>query len=185
MAAGLADLDRWLRDLVRHGLADARSKPYSFWDGPAARLVDAQAPGAARLVRSLAGAGGTERLLERLGRLHLLTEGYKHLDTLPAETQADVRAALGFTIKEEEVLAGPSVRDRWLVVGQSVEEEDRLRVQRTWLHGSESRRDSAGLAVCPRHADTGNESGSGKLRGRRVGVLSRRLSAPRLSEDAP
>lgn len=146
VAVGLADLDHWLRDLVRHGLADAPSKPYSFWDGPAARLVDAQAPGAARLVRSLAGVisgpGGAERLLERLGRLHLLVEGYRRLETLSPDTQADIRAVLGFTIKEDEVLAGSSVPDRWLVVGQSVEEEDRLRVQRTWLHGSQTRREA-------------------------------------------
>jgi hypothetical protein len=40
--AGLADLDRWLRDLVRRGLAAAKSEGYAFWDQAGARLVDAQ-----------------------------------------------------------------------------------------------------------------------------------------------
>ena len=160
VATGLDDLDRWLRDLIRHGLADAQSKPYAFWDGPAARLVDAQAPGAARLVRGLAppsGADWAERLLARMGRIHLLIEGYRRLESLPEGTQADIRAVLGFTVKEDEVLAGASVRDHWLVVGQSVEEEDRLRVQRTWLHGRETGRDALVLqfAHAAQPMDTG------------------------------
>lgn len=147
VTTGLADLERWLRDLVRHGLAEAPGKPYSFWDAPAARLVDAQAPGAARLVRGLAGmasseAGWIDRLLPALGRLHLLLEGYSRLETLPEETGDDIRAALGFTLREEEVLAGTLVRDQWIVAGQSLEEEDKLRVQRTWLRGRQTGRDA-------------------------------------------
>ena len=34
------------------------------------------------------------------------------------------------------------MRDRWLVLGQSVEDEDRLRVGRTWLRGQETGRDA-------------------------------------------
>lgn len=140
VTAGVTEMDRWLRDLVRAGLADAPSKPYRFWDEQAARLVDAQAPGAARLVRAL--AGEADRLLERLGRLHLLAEGWRNLSALSEESQADVRAALGFTVREEDVQAGPTVRDRWLVLGQSVEEEERLRVGRTWLRGQGTGRDA-------------------------------------------
>src|SRR5206468_9257833 len=100
----------------------------------------AQAPGAARLVRELAGipASGKswpERLAERLGRLILLLEAYRRIDTLPEAEQADVRAALGWTQREEEILARPGIHDRWVVVGQRVSEEDGLRVQRTWLAG--------------------------------------------------
>jgi hypothetical protein len=88
--AGMNDLARWLGDLARRGLAAARGEPYSFWEGPAARLVDAQAPGLARQVRELAGVcttgdGWQDRLLERVGRLHLLVEGYRRLDSLPPE----------------------------------------------------------------------------------------------------
>ena len=39
------------------------------------------------------GEGWQPRLLERLARLHLLIEAYQRLDTLPHETQADIRAA--------------------------------------------------------------------------------------------
>jgi hypothetical protein len=138
--AGLNDLDRWLGDLARRGLASARGEPYSFWEWPAARLVDAQAPGLARQVRELAGVcttgdGWQDRLLERLGRLHLLVEGYRRLDALPPESQADIRGLVGWTQGQEELLALEGVRDRWVVLGQAVEEEDRLRSQRRWLWG--------------------------------------------------
>lgn len=145
VAAGIDELDRWLRDLIRQGLAALPGKPGAFWEGMAARLVDAQAPGAARLVRQLAilpgsGEGWPERLLERLGRLHLLVEGSRRLEALPESARHEVRTALGWTHRQEEILAQEGVRDRWQVLGQRIEEEDRLRVRRTWLRGEETGR---------------------------------------------
>ena len=143
--AGLQALDLWLRDIARGGLAAAQSKPTSFWTSPAARLVDAQAPGLARWLREMAGVPSTgegwqERLLERLGRLHLLIEGYKRIDALPAGTQADIRTLIGWTHDQDELLTQPGLRDRWAVLGQRVDEEERLRVQRTWLWGRDGNR---------------------------------------------
>jgi hypothetical protein len=64
VAAGLRELDAWLADQLRGGLAGASRLGYAHWDTMAARLIDAQAPGAARLVRNLADyAGDPERLL--------------------------------------------------------------------------------------------------------------------------
>lgn len=145
--AGVAELRRWLRDLVRSGLADAPNRPSSFWASAAARMVDAQAPGLARMVRELAGvpatgAGWQGRMLERLARLHLLLEGYERIATLAPETQADVRAAIGWAqsaaaLREaaasDDAPEAAGLRDRWLVLGQHVEQEDQLRAQRTWL----------------------------------------------------
>lgn len=37
VAAGLEELELWLRDLVRMGIAGLPSKEYRFWDAPAAR----------------------------------------------------------------------------------------------------------------------------------------------------
>jgi hypothetical protein len=84
VTAGMQDLELWLRDLVRQGLAIAQGQPYSFWDTAAARLVDAQAPGVARLLREMAsiphsGIGWEERLLTQLGRVYLLISGFKTL----------------------------------------------------------------------------------------------------------
>ncbi len=140
VTAGLNELALWLADLVRRGLAAAQAQPPRFWDAMAARLVDAQAPGLARRVRELgslpaSGAGWPERLTDRLGRLHLLVEAYRRLPDLPADLQSDVRAAVGWTVSQEALLAAPGLRDEWQVLGRRVEDDDRLRGQRTWLWG--------------------------------------------------
>ncbi|HEU4452748.1 MAG TPA: SWIM zinc finger family protein [Longimicrobium sp.] len=151
VAAGMEELERWLEDLVRQGLASLPSRPPSFWETPAARLVDAQAPGAARRVRQLSavahsGDGWPERMLERLSLLHLLARAYARIDALPEASREDVRAALGFTLRQEDAAAGEGVRDQWAVLGQRVEEEDRLTVRRTWLWGRSTGRSALLLA---------------------------------------
>ncbi len=137
---GLDELERWMHDLMRRGLADAQGQPYQFWEGMAARLVDNQVPGAARMVKDMAGIpasgeGWVERLLAHLGRLHLLLEGARRLETLPAPLQAEVRTALGFIVREEDLAADPGVDDTWVVLGRAVEQEAGLKAQRTWILG--------------------------------------------------
>lgn len=143
--AGLDDLEQWLHDGVRQGLAGARQRPRGDWERVAARLVDAQAAGAARLVRELAtvpdtGDGWPGRLLQRMARLHLLVEAARRLDALPGPVAAEVRSVLGWTARQEEVLAGPGERDTWVVLGARTEMDERLRVQRTWLRGESTGR---------------------------------------------
>jgi hypothetical protein len=145
-ADGLAELERWLHDLVRRGLSTARGEPPTFWENTAARMVDAQAPGVGRMLREMAaiarmGQAWEEPLLDYIGRLYLLIEGFKRLETLPTDTQADIVTTLGWPQNQDEILAtGTGVRDTWLVLAQRVEEreEDRILAQYTWLWGSES-----------------------------------------------
>src|SRR5256885_1211447 len=137
--AGFDDLDRWLGDQIRSGLAGASAAGYAHWEAMAARLVDAQAPGAASAVRRLAGAAADptgERLLSGLALLRLLVCGYRRIADLPAPLAATVRAHVGIPVPTDEVLAGEPVRDRWWVVGVRDETEDRLTVRRAWLHGA-------------------------------------------------
>ena len=71
VAAGLDELDQWLRDQVRTGIAGLGQGGYRPLDRMAARMVDAQAPGVAGMLRALpgelAGEGWPARLLEQLG----------------------------------------------------------------------------------------------------------------------
>lgn len=144
---GLEELSLRLCDLVREGLGAAPGKPYAFWDQAARRLMDAQAPGAARRVRQLAaipasGEGWPERMLAGMGELCLLVSAARNFATLSEETQADFAAALGWTEKKESILALSGQRDTWSVLAVTVEddEETRLRVRHAWLWGHESRR---------------------------------------------
>ncbi|WP_414619663.1 SWIM zinc finger family protein [Calothrix sp. CCY 0018] len=143
VTAGMQDLEVWLRDLVSNGLAAAQEKPYSFWDDAFSRLVDAQAPGVARLVKEMAsishsGAGAHERLLSQLGQVSLLTEAFKRLETLPKQVQTDIRTQIGFSQSQQELSTQQGIDDCWLILGQSLTEEDRLKIQRTWLWGKQT-----------------------------------------------
>ncbi|HEX3251575.1 MAG TPA: SWIM zinc finger family protein [Pyrinomonadaceae bacterium] len=140
VVAGLKELDLWLRDLVRHGLAAAQTRPFDYWEKMAARMIDAQAPGVARRVRDLArvpqsGEGWIEQLLARVSSLFLLLKAFERIETLPAATQADVRSAIGWSLKEDELPEDNLVSDQWLVLGQRTTGEEGLRVRRTWLWG--------------------------------------------------
>lgn len=140
---GLAVLDLWIADLVRNGLATIADQGPAPWHAQAARMVDAQAPGIAGRLRRIAdiprsAPDWARRVLAELARLTLLTEAYTRIASLDVPLRDDVRALIGWTLKDDEVIArGESVDDRWLVIGQRTEDEERLRVQRSWLLGLE------------------------------------------------
>lgn len=151
VAAGLAELRQWLRDQVRQGLTVAQSRSPAAWDGMAARMVDAQAPGVARLIRQLAalpasGEGWQGRMLQGLARIHLLIEGYQRADQLPAPLLAEVRTQIGWPQDQDLLRQQAGVTDRWIVVGQRMEEQDQLRVLRTWLWGEQHQQPALILA---------------------------------------
>src|ERR1041384_757178 len=81
VVAGLKELELWLRDLLRHGLASAQTRSFEYWEQMAARLIDAQAPGAARRVRDLSwvsrsGDDWIEHFLGKVSSLFLLLKAY-------------------------------------------------------------------------------------------------------------
>ncbi|MFI5491575.1 SWIM zinc finger family protein [Actinoplanes sp. NPDC051859] len=145
VAAGMAELGRWLDDQIQQGLAHAERSGRAPYQTMAARLVDAQAPGAAAAVRRLGDVAGigpqwADRLLGELAMLRLLVAGHERLDTLPPATAATVRARIGFPIATEDVLATPPVADRWQVLGQTDSDDGTIVTRRTWLRGVESGR---------------------------------------------
>ena len=138
VAAGLAELQMWLCDQIRAGLSGAggrrRAEPI------AARMVDAQAPGVASVLRRLAllpatGAGWPDRLLAEYAQLHLLARAYGQVEDLPPGLAAVVRSRIGFTVNREDVLAAPPVSDRWLVVAVRDVPEPPIPARRIWQIG--------------------------------------------------
>ncbi|MEV7214829.1 SWIM zinc finger family protein [Kitasatospora cineracea] len=143
VAGGARELRLRLADGVRRGLADPQ--PAGAWEEVAARMVDAQAPGLASRVRALAEAPQDE-LLEEYAMLHLLAGAYGRIDTLPQALAATVRTRVGFTTDTAELLAGPTVRDRWHVLGSRDTADDRLTTRRVWLRGAKTGRQALLLA---------------------------------------
>ena len=144
MSAGLAELDRWLDDRVRTGLADPSLASYKTWDGLAARLIDAQVGGLANRVRRLAGLVGAHpdwhsQVLAELGVLHLLATSGRHLGALPVGLADSVAATIGWQVRQADVLAGVPLTDHWVVMGRSDVREDRIEVRRIWLRGTKSK----------------------------------------------
>ena len=151
VAAGIDELDRWLRDLMRRGLDSTRGEGYRFWDAMGARLVDAQAGGLGRSVRGLGSAANSgdawpHLLLEGAGRLHLLSEAYRRSDQLPEDLRADVRSLVGWNVKEDELDPAKAVEDRWLVIGQRIDDRGDIVTARTFLFGETSGRIGLHLA---------------------------------------
>ncbi len=145
MLEGLVELDRWLEDRMRTGLADPALARYATWDALAARLVDARAGALANRVRRLAGLVGAgpdwhADVLGELGMLHLIAEAGRRLPELPGNLADVVATASGWQVRQADVLASVPETDDWLVLGRSDTREDRIEVRRVWLRGLTSRR---------------------------------------------
>jgi SWIM zinc finger len=154
VAAGLDELDQWLRDQVRTGLAGLQHGGYGQFEGVARRMVDAQAPAVASALRRLpavvaGGEGWPGRLLEELALLHLTVRAHQRLDDLPDGLRATVRARVGYPTSQESVLASPPVADRWAVLGLRDHEDERLVSRRIWLRGSATGRPAVVLSYAP------------------------------------
>jgi hypothetical protein len=169
VCAGLDELEMWLRDQVRAGLSAAAGS-YRHAEPVAARMIDAQAPGVAAMLRRLSavpasGDGWPARLLGGYGRLHLLARAHAQLEALPAEFAASVRAHVGYPVSRESVLAEPPVSDEWLVLGVRDLLDGAIPARRIWLRGRDSGRFAMVLTFDPRGeftdvADNGFAPGS-------------------------
>jgi hypothetical protein len=138
MTAGLDDFGRWLCDLVRTGTAAVRQQPYGWWDETAARLVDAQLPGLAEQVRTMAGDvhrrdDWADHLLAVSGRWWTATRAWTAREALDRDAFADLRAYLGWAQPTPEVRAADTHAGTFLVLGGHRTDDGRLQQQRTWL----------------------------------------------------
>lgn len=146
VSEGLVRFDVWLKDIARNGLASIENKPRSFWEDQAKRLVDAQAPGLASRVARWATIPRSSpdwplRLVAEIGRAKLLLCAWQGINSLDPSLRSEVRQCLGWTISQADLEEqGEHVDDTWVVVGQWIDDEDRLRVQRSWLVGRHTNR---------------------------------------------
>jgi hypothetical protein len=144
--------------VIKHGLASLDERSGDVFEEQAARLVDAQAPGLAARLRQIsriprAHADWAWRVLAELGLLALTSHAARRLAELAPPLAADVRSALGLSLERDDVVAGGDlVHDAWAVLGQIVDDSERIRMQRTWLRGLGCGRDALVLQFAAGHA---------------------------------
>ena len=143
LQAGLHELELWLTDMVRHGLASLSDRPKSYWETMAHRLVDAQATALAQELRSMANIPITqpnwpEDYLKRIGRLYLIIQGFHNYDQLSAATQADLQTAVGWLPQPTD--EAEQHTDNWLVLGRQQELLGKQTRHITWLWGEASQK---------------------------------------------
>jgi hypothetical protein len=59
----------------------------------------------------------------------------RHLGALPPGLADSVAAAIGWQVRQADVLSGVPETDHWVVMGRSDTREDRIEVRRIWLRG--------------------------------------------------
>jgi len=144
VADGLDELLLWMKDIVRNGILTIPEKGTVYFENIARRMVDAQAPSMAGMVRSLGNInyfkeGWQVELIDQLARLYMLVSGYKNISQLNAPLQQDVKGWIGFTQNQDELKEQTGITDTWLVLGKQSTDEDNLTVERNWLYGIASK----------------------------------------------
>lgn len=135
---GLHSLVQRIEELLRLGLGSIED-PYDYWDHVASRLVDAQAPNLARLVREIPNrASEPATILKELGRLYMTCLAWKNRESLSPEELADLKSFIGFNVSQEELAEQIGVNDEWVVLGAQREQDQHLNVLKQWLWGRES-----------------------------------------------
>lgn len=142
---GMDDLRVWINDIVRNGLLTMPDKGPLYFETMAKRMVDAQAPGLAVMIRSLANVNFYQEkwqtpFLDQLLHIYLLLEGFPKLQSLPDELQSEIKTLIGFSQSQEEVKANAGIRDDWFVLAKQSDKEDALNIERNWLYGTHSQR---------------------------------------------
>lgn len=142
---GIDDLQVWLKDLIRNGLLTLPERSYEYWQNTAKRMIDAQAPGLASMVKALGNINyfndsWKHEVLNQLTRIYLVSESYNHLESLPEEFQQEIRTLVGFTQSKEELLTQHGISDQWLVLARTLEDDEQLTIERNWLYGVKSKR---------------------------------------------
>lgn len=146
-SGGFEDLEAWLLDTIRRGMATVVSEDPRWWENIAARMADASMPGLSRTLRLLgqipaSDSAWAEKTAAGLAECYLAARAFRKRDALPDMLPYDLQNFVGIGVKKEEVLAnGERQHDVWAVLG-GIEAplEDKLSVRRTWLKAGKSGR---------------------------------------------
>ena len=140
---GIEELNAWIKDIVRNGIMSIPEKGPAFFENVSRRLIDAQAPGLAGMVRSLGETnfyteGWPARFMDQLLRIYLIVEGFKNSASLSESLQQDIRTGIGFIQNQDELKEQSGIMDTWLVLGKQSIEVDTVTTEKFWLYGTQT-----------------------------------------------
>lgn len=145
MKNGFADIEIWLNDLIRQGIASVEKQSYSFWNDVAARLVDTKSRGAGNFIKEIpllinVQSDWYETVIAKLADVYTIAQAFKHIEELPTALQHDVLSVAGYTIPAKDLLLKAGVKDDWQILGkiQGTGIDENLIFRRVWLKGQES-----------------------------------------------
>ena len=143
VADGIEELRLWIKDIVRNGILSIPDKGFVFFENMAKRMVDAQAPGLANMIRVLGecnfyAEGWQSRFMDQLSAIYLVIEGHKNSANLEDNVQQDIKTWIGFTQSQEELKEQTGITDTWLVLSKQTVEVDNITTERNWLYGTQS-----------------------------------------------
>ena len=143
MLAGAEDLEQWLQDAIRQGLA-ALDHQQDEWNNITSRMVDAKLGGLAQRIKAIASyreEGWPERITAVFGQLYLATRGLEHYNVLPEQLKQQLLQELGVRIKKKDLLTREGISDDWLVLSRwQGLNLDEAAIQKTWLWALEKKK---------------------------------------------
>ena len=119
MSNGLEELENWLQDTLRQGLASLEQQP-DFWKDISARMVDAKLGAVGRRLKTIRLLIGQqenwyEQVTQEIGNIYLLLSALKNIDQLAPPLQRDVLTMSGVTVRKNELEKdGMPVTDIWI-----------------------------------------------------------------------
>lgn len=142
MASGMDELELWLTDLIRQGIANTAIQKASFWNQVAAKMVDAKLPRISTYLKEThqliqQNQNWSEIVVARLGELYLWSESFKKRALLSPDMQEELYQSLGKIVKKAAILEQhASTKDLWFVLGkkEGVDIEGRS-FRKVWLQG--------------------------------------------------
>ncbi|MCB0636773.1 MAG: hypothetical protein KDC54_09165, partial [Lewinella sp.] len=107
MDQGVEELDKWLRNLLRGGLAQLTPED-DTWESIAARMVDSKLGSIARRIRLCRELFATDewpsRLLGELGLLYLFVQVWQRKPSLGPAQKRELLQVAGWNLRQEQIL---------------------------------------------------------------------------------
>jgi hypothetical protein len=140
---GIEELHLWMKDMVRNGILNMPEKGFAWFENMAKRMVDAQAPGLANMIRNLGetnfyAEGWQSHFMNQLVGIYLVTMGFKNSEAIDENLQEDIRTWIGFTKNQEALKEQAGITDTWLVLSKQTIEVDTVTTERNWLYGTKT-----------------------------------------------